>query len=445
MSREGLRVCDAEQGALAALDEAAMVELVRELITMPSLDGDESPAQERVAAWLSAQGFATDLWEIDLEALAEHPDYSHEVERGEALGVVGWSRPDGEDAGGGGERRAGRDLLLNGHIDVVPAGDEAGWTTGPWTAAVRDGRIYGRGACDMKGGLAAALFAAKAVRDAAVPLAGRVGVASVAGEEEGGLGTLAALLRGHTADGAIVTEPTRLAVVVAEAGSIMFRLTVEGRAAHGSVREQGVSAIEKFLPLFQAIRALEGRRCDPRHWEGKLDDSVGALFRRHRLPWPIEAGTLRAGDWGSSVPQTLVCEGRYGFPPGEDEAAARRAFEEAIAAAASSDPWLCEHPPRVEWWGGRFAPAATDPTASIVTTLRTAAEAVIGRSAPLEAVTYGSDLRLLTNVGRIPAVLFGPGDVRDSHMPDESVAIDELLTAARVLIVTAVRFCGLED
>ena len=424
-----------------------MVALIRELMAMPSLDGDESPAQERVAAWLAAEGFATDLWEIDLEALAKHPDYSHEVERGEALGVVGWSRPDGEDAGGRRERRGARDLLLNGHIDVVPAGDDTGWTTGPWTADVRNGRIYGRGACDMKAGLGVALFAAKAVRDAGVPILGRVGVTSVAGEEEGGLGTLATLLRGHTADGAIVTEPTELAIVAAEAGSLMFRLAVEGSAAHGSVREEGVSAVEKFVPLFAALRGLEGERCDRARWPGTVgaDEAVAALFARHRLPWPIEVGTLRAGDWASSVPQELVCEGRYGVAPGEDEAAARLAFEEAIATAASSDPWLREHPPRVEWWGGRFAPAVTDPAAPVVAALAGAAEAATGRAAPLEAVTYGSDLRLLTMVGGIPSVLFGPGDVRDAHRPDESVEIEQVRLAARTLVVAALRFCGMEE
>ena len=182
------------------------------------------------------------------------------MERDEALGVVGWI---GESAAGraAGGRRAGRDLLLNGHIDVVPVGDEAAWTTPPWDPAVRDGRVYGRGAVDMKGGLCCALFAAKAIRDSGVRLRGRLSVASVVGEEDGGTGTLATLLRGHTADGAVVVEPTRLRVVAAQAGSLMFRLVVHGLSAHGSVREEGVSAVEKFVPLFAALRRLEAERC----------------------------------------------------------------------------------------------------------------------------------------------------------------------------------------
>jgi len=419
----------AERAAVAALDEEGLVAFLRELVAIPSVDGEETVAQQRVASWLRDEGLAADVWDIDLHEVAAHPDFSCEVERDAALGVVGWIGPETKGDGG-------RDLLLDGHIDVVPAGEPTSWTVDPWRGALRDGRVYGRGACDMKGGLCAALFAAKSLHDARVPLRGRVLVASVVGEEDGGLGTLATLLRGHSADGAIVTEPTNLRTVTAGAGSLMFRLTVQGRAAHGSVRAEGVSAIEKFVPLFAAIRSLEAER---------NTGGGGELYAAHRLPWPIEVGTLRAGEWASSVPERLVCEGRYGFAPGEDEAAARRAFESAIAAAAEADPWLREHTPLVEWWGGRFAPALTDPEDPLVTTLAGAAGAVLGSAAPPEGVTYGSDMRLLVNVGRMPTVLFGPGDVRDCHMPDESVAVDELRLAARALIVAAMRFCGVDE
>ena len=209
----------AERRALDALDLDGLVALLRELIALPSLDGQETPAQQRVAAWMADEGFGTDVWPIDMQELARHPDWSHEVEREEALGVVGWV----------GEHGPGRDLLLNGHIDVVPVGDEAAWSASPWDPVIREGRIYGRGAVDMKGGLCCALFVAKALRDAGLALRGRLSVASVVGEEDGGTGTLATLLRGHTADGAVVTEPTQLRVVPAQAGSLMFRLIVHGR------------------------------------------------------------------------------------------------------------------------------------------------------------------------------------------------------------------------
>ena len=461
----------AERSALEALDLDGLVAFLRDLIAVPSLDGEETAAQRRVAAWMQAAGFETDVWPIDMDELAGHPDWCHEVDRDEALGVVGWfgERAAGRSAGGSG---AGRDLLLNGHIDVVPVGDEAAWTTPPWDPAVRDGRVYGRGAVDMKGGLCCALFAAKAIHDAGVPLCGRLSVASVVGEEDGGTGTLATLLRGYTADGAVVVEPTRLHVVPAQAGSLMFRLIVRGLSAHGCVREEGVNAIELFVPLLAALRRLEAERCGapddsapdagpfgadgpPTGTDGPAaadvsraavaGDPHSPLFADYRLPWPIEVGTVRAGDWASSVPDTLVADGRYGVAVGEDAAAARRAFEQAIARAAAADSWLAAHPPEVEWWGGRFDPAVTAVDDPIVTTLVAAAADVTGSAPPVEGVTYGADMRLLVNVGRIPTVLFGPGDVRVAHMPDEHVPLDDLRAAAETLVLTALRFCGVGE
>ncbi len=126
-------------------------------------------------------------------------------------------------------------------------------------------------------------------------------------------------------------------------------------------------------------------------------------------------------------------------------AVARRAFEEAIARAAAAQPWLAAHPPEVEWWGGRFDPAVTDPADPIVAAVTSAAADVTGSAPRVEGVTYGADMRLLVNVGGIPTVLFGPGDVRVAHMPDEHVPIDDLRVAAQALILTAVRFCGVRE
>jgi acetylornithine deacetylase len=437
-----------ERRALDALDLDGMVALLRELIAIPSLDGEETPAQRRVAEWMSGEGLEVDSWSIDLEELSRHPDWCHEVDRDQALGVVGWY---GDSAAGGVEAvgpcpAAGRDLLLNGHIDVVPAGDEAAWTTPPWDPAVRDGRVYGRGAADMKGGLVCALFAVKAIRDAGVRLRGRLGVASVVGEEDGGTGTLAGILRGHAADGAVVLEPTRLQVVPAQAGSLMFRLVVRGLSAHGCVREEGVSAFEKSIPLLAALRRLEAERCGAADaGVAPAGDPRSPLFARYRLPWPIEIGTVRAGDWASSVPDTLVAEGRYGVAVGEDLAAARQAFEAEIARVAATDPWMAEHPPEVQWWGGRFESAVTDHDDPIVTIVAAAATDITGSKAGLEGVTYGADMRLLVNVGGIPTVLFGPGDVRVAHMPDEHVPVGDLRAAAETLIVAGLRFCGVGE
>lgn len=415
-----------EQRVLSAIDVDGMLEYLCELIAIPSLGGAETVAQESVAVQMERCGLQVDTWELDLALLSQHPDFSMELERDHGLGVVGLA---GEDAGG-------RSLILNGHVDVVPCGDEANWRYPPWEGTVAHGRVYGRGAVDMKGGLCCALFAARALRDAEVRLNGKLIVESVIGEEDGGVGTLGATLRGYTADGAVIMEPTELAVAPAQAGALSFRVTVSGHAAHGCVREEGVSAIEKFIPIHQALMTLE-RACN--------DEARDPLYGRYELPYPLCIGRVSAGDWPSSVAERLVCEGRYGVPVGADIATARRRFEAAVAQAAQADPWLREHPPLVEWWGGQFEPANIPVDHPIVDTVTKACGDVSGVVPRVEGVTYGADMRLLVNVGRTPTVLFGPGDVRNSHQPDEYVPIDDLVITVRTLTLTALRFCGYRD
>jgi acetylornithine deacetylase len=410
-----------EADAAHAVDPAALLTDLAALIAFDSLGGQESPAQEWMAARLRQMGLAVDLWPLDLAALRQHPAFSMEVPRERGLGVVGTL---GEGAG--------PTLILNGHIDVVPVGDLAQWTAPPFQATLRNDRVIGRGACDMKGGLAAALAALRALMAVGAPLAGRVALHSVIAEEDGGAGTLATLLRGHTGRGALSMEPTELMLAPAHAGALSFRIVVPGRAAHGCVREEGVSALERFHPVHEALLALEAQR-NQRHRQ--------PLFERYRLPYALSIGRVSAGDWPSSVPDLLVCEGRYGIAPGEDPAAARREFEQAVTAGAANAVQL-EHPVRVEWWGGQFLPAQTAPDATIVTTTHAAIADVTGTAPRVEGMTYGADMRLLVNEGGIPTVLFGPGNVRHAHRPDESVAIGDLMTVARVIAVTALRFCS---
>jgi acetylornithine deacetylase len=417
-----------EQRVLAAIDQAGLLAALAELVAVPSLDGtpEENVAQEVAAAIMRRCGLAVQTWEIDLPTLYAHPACSWEVPRERALGVVGEL---GTDAGG-------RSLIFNGHVDVVPAGDLANWTYPPWQATVADGRVYGRGAVDMKAGVCCAIFAAKALHDAGVRLRGRLQVQTVVGEEDGGLGTLAAIMAGHTADAAVVLEPTELRVAPLQAGAHNFRLTVYGLAAHGCVREEGVSAIEKFVPLQRAILALERER-NERHRHPR--------FARYRTPYPICIGTLRAGTWASSEAERLVAEGRYGIAIGEDPLQARRELEEAVGRAAAADPWMHDHPPRLEWWGGTFDPASTPEDHPIVGALAESFGAATGSTATLEGMPYGADMRLLVNVGGIPTVLFGPGDVRVSHRPDEYVPIADVLACTRTLALAALRFCGYEE
>jgi acetylornithine deacetylase len=413
-----------EAAVAAAIDMPALLADLDALIRIPSLGGQEDAAQRWMHDRLRALGFTVDAWPIDFSALSAHPAFSMEVPRQAALGVVGTIGTTGPT------------LILNGHVDVVPIGDPAQWTVDPWQMTVADGRAYGRGSCDMKGGLACALAAVRALQRAGIGLAGTLAVHSVVAEEDGGAGTLATLARGHRGDAAISMEPTRLALAPAHAGALSFRLRVPGRATHGAVREEGVSAVEKFEIVHRALRALEAAR------NSRL---MQPLFAAYQLPFALSIGTVAAGDWPSSVPDLLVAEGRYGVAPGESANAARAEFEAALVDVARSDPWLAAHPPTVEWWGGLFLPSSTPVTDRIVTDVAGAAADVLGTALTLEGMTYGADMRLLVNEAHIPTVLFGPGDVRVAHRADEFVPIDDLLAATRVLAVSAMRFCGCED
>lgn len=414
-----------EAEVLDQITENQILPVLSDLIGFESTGGKESQAQEYVAAFLSQVGAETDVWELDLDLLRTHPAFGMEIERESPVGVVGIL---GEDTGG-------PTLILNGHIDVVPPGDVQRWDYPPWRATVHDGRVYGRGSCDMKGGLTAILVATQAVARTRARLPGLLLVESVVGEEDGGVGTLAAVERGYRADGAIVAEPTALKVATASGGALSFRVTVSGLASHGALREEGVSAIEKFRPIHDALLQLEQTR---------NTRSRSPLYARYQIPFAISIGTIRAGDWPSSVPEELVFEGRYGVLPGENLEHARNEFEGTLEEVATADPWLRDHPPRVEWWGGQFAPASIPTDHPIVTSVSQAAADVGLGGAGVEGMPYGSDMRLLVE-GNTPAVLFGPGDARVSHRPDEFVPIKDVLDCSRALALVILRWLEVES
>lgn len=413
---------DLERRVLDAVGLEALVDDLGDLVRCRSLGGEETPVQERVAGVMARLGMEVDRWEIDLDRLRRHPAYSAEIERSHALGVVGRTG-----------RGGGPTLVLNAHVDVVPAGDETLWSVPPWRAT-RDGdRIYGRGTADTKGGLCCALAAVRALRDAGVGLAGTLLVHSVVGEEDGGVGTLAAIERGHTGDGAIVLEPTELVVAPAQAGALGFRLTVPGRAAHGALRAEGISPFDKYLPIYRGLREFEADR---------NRDVADPLFADYELPFALCIGKLRSGIWASTEAESLTCEGRLGISPGEDPDEARRAFAAVVDTATRADPWLRDHPPELRWCGAQYEPAATAVDHPVVTTLAAAHETATGRAPVVRGMPYGADMRLLVRQGGVPTVLYGPGDVRRAHAPDEFVPVSELAAAARTLALTLLRFCG---
>ena len=414
-------------------DEARLVEFTGDLIEHRPIGGSpgESTIQTHLAKQARERGWQVHTWDIPVAEVTARSDFpGMEVDRTRATGVIA------RIPGTGG----GRTLLIDGHTDVVPPGDLGAWSQDPFapTRTIVDGRpaLVGRGACDMLGGLAAAWEAIRMVTDAGTPLRGDIVLAPVSAEEDGGLGTYALLeelrAQGIRPDSCIVPEPTNLDLVPANGGALTFRLIVPGAAVHASRRTEGVSAIDKLWPLHAALAELERER----------NTSVDPLMARWPIAYPISLGTISAGDWASTVPDRLIAHGRYGVALGEDTESARAHLEEAVANACAADPWLRDHPATVEWWGGQFASGRTDPDAEIVRLLSEKSAAHTGRAPEMYGAPYGSDLRLLTGLGGIPTVQYGPGDTAYAHAPDEHVVIEDLVTCASVLADVLVDYCG---
>ena len=360
---------EAEAAALAAVDAHAIAADLSVLVRAASPTGAERPAMEQLAALADAHGLDPRLTVHDLQALRDHPDHpGEEAPRSELVGLSA-TLP------GTGPLR----LCLNGHLDVVPPGSEV-WHHAPFDGVVADGRVHGCGALDMKGGVVAALHAMSAVRRVLGHAPAEVVLQAVSSEEDGGLGTFAALEADDRFDACVVTEPTEFDVVVAHGGALTFTGTVRGLTAHAAMRLQGVSAIDRYVPVHGALAEHE-RRVNT--------DVAHELMARLELPYPLLVGRVEAGTWSSQVPDVLRFEGRLGVPVDVEPAAARAALEACVAAADD------QHgpPTEIRWRGGQFAPARTPLDDPFVGLVHAAARAECNPDARLAGVSYGADMR----------------------------------------------------
>jgi len=408
---------------LAAVDHAAMVADLAELVAIPSVTGTdaEADAQAWMAHRMDAMGLQVDHWQMDVEALTAADGYpGREAARSQAWGLVATTVPTGD----------GPTLILQGHVDVVPPGDLGRWPgRDPFAARVQSGSMHGRGTVDMKAGLVCNLAALAAVQAAGVALRGTVALHSVVSEEDGGLGAFGTLARGYTGDACIITEPTSGTVICANAGALTFELTVPGQATHGATPYAGHSAVDAYLPLHAALAELEAER----------NVDVDDLMAEYPLAYPISVGTVRAGDWASTVPDLLTVSGRMGVAIGEDPARAREALSQRVASVCAADPWLRDHPATVRWPGGQFASGALPAGHPLLALVQDAVADAnrVPRPRP-RAAPYGSDLRLYSAAG-IPTVHLGPGEVRHAHSPDEQVPLAQLQTVTFALVLAILR------
>jgi acetylornithine deacetylase len=392
--------------ALGRLDPVALARDVAALVQVPSVTGDERAALERLAGLARALGLEATLHRHDLDALRAHPDHpGDEAPRTELLGLT---------VAVPGARDDGPRLAIDGHVDVVPPGT-APWRHGPWSGAIEDGCVWGRGAVDMKGAVVAALHALAALGGRAPH--GEVVLVAVSSEEDGGLGTFGALERDSAFDACLIPEPTGFDVVCAQAGSIVFEGVVDGVSAHAAQRLEGVSAIDRYVPVHAALAE---------HERAVNAGVEHPLMRELELPYPLVVGRLQAGEWPSTVPDRLVFSGRAPVRVGESVEDARAAVEAVVAAAGDGSA-------RVRWRGGQFAPGETpedDPFAVLVRNAMTAERGVPARMA---GVPWGADMRLWCARG-IPCVMAGPPGIELAHAVDERVRVDDLSTVARAIL-----------
>ena len=389
---------------------------------------DEKALQEYLAGRLEAAGAATELWEPTEAELAGKPLVP------EGIDFQGRPQLVARFSGAGG----GRSLLLNGHVDAVSSEPKDEWTSDPNRAEVRDGKLYGRGSNDMKGGIASMVVAAEAL--AASDLDGDLLVCTNTDEESSGAGAMACVAHRVSADAGIVTEPTGFDVWIACRGSSYAEIEVPGRPGHAENaqphwRDGGaVNAIEKATIVLEEIMRLR------EDWSGRDD-----LRHPYLSPSDMVPTVIAGGEWPVTYPAScrLTCGVLYVPAQADAEgwgSAVEAEVAERLLRATSSDDWLAEHPPRISW-SARVMPMEISPEEPIVAEVLDAT-ADIGRPGGLAGLDSWYDGATFTLLGGTPAVAFGPSGFGTAHAIDEYVPVDDLVTCAQAIAVAAVRFCG---
>ncbi|MCR6691985.1 MAG: ArgE/DapE family deacylase [archaeon YNP-LCB-003-016] len=425
-----------EEGVLGYLDSRGdeIVDFLRRLVGIPSVVGLEGEAQKFMYHTFRDMGLEVDMWEPDINELKKHPAF-FETTSFRKYGYKDRPNVIGKLRGVGG----GRSLFLCGHMDVVSPEPVGAWSYPPWGGVVVDGKMYGRGAADQKGGIASMTYALKSIIDLGIKLKGDVLIGTTIEEEDGGVGgALATVMKGYRADAAILTEPGGNRIGVASAGVLYFRVKVMGRTAHASRAHLGVNAIEKAFLIYRALMELNVER----------QRRVRYVYAENEAPHmrgratTINVGVVRGGDWPSTVAGWAELECRVGWPPGESVGDVRREIEAKVMEVAMGDSWLRDHPPIIEWFGWCAEPSEQDVNHPIVKLVKSTAEEVLGEGVVFAGGSAGLDTRHFILYGGMPAITFGP-EGENTHGVDECVNLDSVIKTSKVLALVLLRWCGL--
>jgi acetylornithine deacetylase len=399
------------------------ISFLQKMIQQPSVQGNEKGVQEIVIEKLKQLHLEVDVWDPKFEELEKHAYFIPSRKSYEGSpNVVGVLRGQG----------GGKSIILNGHIDVVPEGDVTKWKQPPFSGHIENNKMYGRGTTDMKGGNVALLLAIEAIIHSGIKLKGDVIFESVIEEESGGMGTLATILRGYKADAAIIPEPTNMKLFIKQQGSMWFRVTVEGLAAHGGTRYEGVSAIDKAWKVYDAIIKLETKR------NAAINDP---LYKHISIPLPINVGKIQGGSWPSSVPDLVTLEGRIGVGPHEEMIDVKNQLAACLKEVSDHDDWLRTRPVRLEFFGAQWVPNFVEREHPFVDVLVNNFETLNGKKITIEAAPWGTDGGLLGKVGGIPTLIIGPGETKVAHYPNEFIDLEEMIKAAKLFAHTILSWC----
>lgn len=411
----------------AAIDAGfdRQVAFLQELVRFPSLRGREAPLQDWFARQMAQRGYAVDRFSI--ADVPHHPKMAPmvEVDPAGSVQVVASHRP---------ANPTGRSLILQGHIDVVPEGPHEMWTYPPYSATIRDGWMYGRGAHDMKSGVSCMVFAMDAIRAAGFEPAADVYIQTVTEEESTGNGALAALLRGYRADAALVPEPTGHTITRTQTGTIWFRLRVRGVPVHVAVAQDGTNAIMSAYALINALydhtRTLNAAaRSNP--WYADIKD-----------PIKFNPGIIRGGDWASSTPAWCEVDCRIGLVPGTTPEQAMAGIEACVKAAATTDAFMANNPPEIIWTGFQTDPYVLEPGSEAEAVLAAAHASVHGGAMPERRTTAVNDARYYGLYFGFPGLCYGPkGEV--AHGFDERTSIEDLRKCTLTIATFIADWCGL--
>ncbi|MFZ4410249.1 MAG: ArgE/DapE family deacylase [Paracraurococcus sp.] len=402
------------------------VAFLGDLVRFPSTRGNEAPLQDWMARQLAARGYGVDRYTLADVPLAQHPKASPMVEADPAKSVQVVATHRAKDP-------TGRSLILQGHIDVVPEGPLEMWTYPPYSATIKDGWMYGRGAHDMKSGVAAMVFAMDALRAAGLEPAADVHVQTVTEEESTGNGALSTLVRGYRAEAALVPEPTGGTITRAHTGTLWFRIAVRGVPVHVAVAQSGSNAILSAYHLIQALQEHTKRinaEAKTHPWYKDLDS-----------PLKFNPGIIRGGDWASSTPAWCEVDCRIGLLPGTDVAEARAAVERCVAEAARGDNFLANNPPSVSWHGFLADGYVLEPGTEAEAVLAAVHTQVFGEAMPARITTAVNDTRFYGLYFGIPGLCYGPKG-EGAHAFDERTELAHLKRTTLAIAAFIADWCG---